>query len=158
MRTKTNFLILLSLVFLAACTKRTAAPAEETAEDVVRRFVEISASAADLGDKKKLQALCSGPMYEAFGSMPDDVFRLSYLGAKIKLIEFKVINTTTQGNSTVVHYRVVVQNDQGTDPTREASEREVEVLKSNDSKPILTIRAVRARGSDEIAFTRGMIF
>lgn len=143
----------LALAF-TACTRR----ANQTAagpEDVVREFVTLSAAAKNVSDRKTLGDLCTGEMKGAFDKMSDEVFKISYLNSSLKMHELKVIGTTTEGDTARVHYRIFLDNPHGTDPTTEANEREVELVKKDGRWLIETIRG---KGTDQIAFTRGMIF
>jgi hypothetical protein len=54
-----------------------------------------------------------------------------------------------------VRYQVVIENLQGTETTLETNEREAELKKGSNG---WAIESIRLKGSDKIAFTRGMIF
>lgn len=145
----------LALVF-ASCNRNSAdRMATAGPEDVVREFVSISSAAKGVGDRKTLGALCSGEMKNAFDKMTDEVFRISYLNTNLKVHDLKMLETVTQGDTARVHYQIFLDNPHGTDPTSETNEREVELVKRDGHWLIDTIRG---KGSDQIAFTRGMIF
>jgi len=124
-------------------------------EEVVREFVMLSANSKGLSDKQALQELCAGSMKNAFEKMTDEVFRISYLNAGLKVRDLKILETETRGDNARVHYKVVVENPHGTDPTQETNEREVDLLHEQGQ---WLIETVRGQGSDQIVFTRGMIF
>jgi hypothetical protein len=151
-------LVPLTLVFflaLASCNRHESRLANASPEDIVREFVMLSASSKGLSDKKTLQELCSGEMNSAFDKMTDEVFRISYLNTNLKVRDLKILDTSTQGETARVHYQVVVDNPHGTDPTLETNEREVDLARQQGR---WYIESIRGKGSDQIAFSRGMIF
>jgi hypothetical protein len=151
-----RFVTLVLLLASGACTYRsTPVIAARTPEETVKAFVELSATAKEPTDKKKLQDLCQGELRRTFERMTEEAFKLLYLDSKIKITELKVIEATAQADAAKVHYSVSVQNDQGTDPTQEVNEREVDLVRSQGNWFIDTIRM---KGNDRVAFTRGMIF
>ncbi len=121
----------------------------------VREFVELSAGASGLEDKVKIQNQCTGDLRRTFERMNDDAFRLIYLDSKVNIVQFKVLESLTWGQNARVHYEVSIENNQGTDPTKETNEREVDLKLVQGAWAIETIRT---KGTDRIAFTRGMIF
>jgi len=145
---------LMALLVSVSCT-RTDKYVQMPPEDIVREFVNLSATARRPADKKALGDLCAGDMRNAFDRMTDEVFRISYLNTSLKIRNFRILQTNTQGDTARVQYQVIVDNPQGTDPTRETNEREVDLTRQNNRWYIQTIRG---RGTDQIAFTRGMIF
>jgi hypothetical protein len=138
-----------------ACTRHSSRIANASPEEVVREFVMLSAGSKALSDKRSLQDLCAGDMNAAFDKMTDEVFRISYLNTNLKVRDLKILDSTTQGETARVHYQVVVDNPHGTDPTLETNEREVDLVRQQGQ---WMIDAIRGKGSDQIAFTRGMIF
>lgn len=159
------FSLVLFPLFFAACTKKQevavgAAPTVDakqdlTPEEVVKRFVELSANAkADL-DRAKLQELCSGEMRRAFERMTPEAFKISYLNSNVKIQEVKFLESKKEENTAVVLYEVSLHNAQGTDVTQESNRRKVELTKAQGA---WLIDSIRPEGSDKIAFTRGMIF
>lgn len=145
---------LLLTLLLTACTQtRNAGPARP--EDMVRAFVTWSAEAKGPGDRAKLAGLCQGRMRKAFDGLSDDAFVMSYVQHSLKIKEFKILNTDIDGNLARVHYQVEVENPAGQDPSQEINEREVELLRVDGQ---WYLEAIRPKGSDQIAFTRGMIF
>lgn len=151
--------ILLPLIVFGACTKfqmgRTSSPVELSPADTVKTFVELSASAKTPEDRKKLLEACGGDFKKAFERMSDEEFKLTYLSGDIKVEKFEVLDTSTQADTSKVHYRVMVENKQGTETTQESNEREAELRKEAKG---WVIEAIRVKGSDKVAFTRGMMF
>jgi hypothetical protein len=145
---------LLALLVSVSCT-RTDKFAAMAPDDIVREFVTLSAAARKPADKKALGDLCAGEMRNAFDTMTDEVFRISYLNTSLKIRNLRILQTNTQGDSARVQYQVIVDNPQGTDPTRETNEREVDLTRQNGR---WYIQSIRGRGTDQIAFTRGMLF
>jgi len=121
----------------------------------VRTFINLSASAKDSADKEKIKELCGGKLQNAFERMTDEAFRILYLGNNIKIVDLKIVDSNVENESAKVHYQVTVENNQGTDPTREQNDREVTLIKGASGWVIDTIQM---KGTDQIAFTRGMIF
>lgn len=146
-------LVVLSLL---SCTKKEkAVPVARPAEEVVKEFVELSARAKSLEDRRTLQDLCAGELKRAFERMSDEEFRLSYLNQQITLKRIQILDQSVEKEAARVHYQVFLQNAQGTDSTQEANEREVELKLSQGA---WYIEFIRTRGTDKLAFTRGMIF
>lgn len=166
---KSLLFVLLSAIFVfnAACIKKSTNPTTETGsatavsgsgklpEDVVKVFLELSAQAKEDADRKRLLDLCSGEMRKAFERMTSEAFRLTYLNNNVKVKSIKILETKLDNNLSRVRYQITVENNQGTDPTTEINEREVDLVKTEGDWRIDTIRP---KGSDQIAFTRGMIF
>lgn len=151
------FVFIFSLGFTACTRPAPSAPAAvkaATPEDVVRSFVDLSASVKEPGDKQKLQALCSGEMRRAFDRMPDEEFKIAY-GGELKISDVKILESKVDGDLAKIRYSVAVDNNQGTDHTKEENEREVELVKVQD---IWLLQTIRTKGVDKIAFTKGMIF
>jgi len=158
-----TLVILLSVPF-ASCVKKTETPVAappvaavplKTPEEVVRHFIDVSATAKTDGDRQKLQELCSGEMRRAFETMTPEAFRIAYLSNNVKVNEIKIIENTTKNETAVIRYQVSLDNAQGTDVTKETNEREVELAETQGN---WYINSIRPKGSDKIAFTRGMIF
>ena len=155
-----NKILALSAVVLvfSACIKRSGAPAAHAGrspDEVVRSFIELSTTAKEPSDRKKLQELCLGELRRTFERMNDEAFRLIYLDTKVAVLEFKVVESSMQGETAKIHYQVMVDNKQGTDPTRELNSREVDLTRSQGA---WYIESIRMKGSDQVAFTRGMLF
>lgn len=155
-----SFIVL--TVFFWACTPKQAAqtPVSQATpqvlpNEVVKTFIELSASAKNIEDKRKLQDQCAGELRRAFERMSDEEFRLSYLSTQVKIEGLKILDSTIQNDSARVRYEVALENHQGTDVTHEVNEREVELSRSQGS---WFIEFIRLKGSDKLAFTRGMIF
>jgi len=149
---------LLPLVFFASCTKlgifSPTRPAKSP-EEVVKSFIELSASAKEFTDKKKLEELCAGELRRALERMTDEAFKISYIANQIKIKEIKILESTTQNDTAKIRYQIAVENQSGTEPTDEINEREVELTRSQGH---WYIASIRIKGTDKIAFTRGMIF
>jgi len=145
------------LLLSAACIRSTteSLQAARYPDETVRNFLSLSAGAKSGEDRKRLEGMCYGKMRDAFAQMSDDVFRLSYLGGSIKILDIKVVETSTKEDVAKVRYQVSVENRQGTDPTRETNEREVELARNQG---LWYIASIKAQGTDKIAFTNGMIF
>lgn len=156
---------LIAFFFNSACTKKEAAsattpapvsaPNAKSAEDVVKQFIEYSSVAKEDADRKRLLDLCTGEMRAAFEKMTAEAFRLTYLNNNVKVKSVKILDSRTEKETARVRYQITIDNNQGTDPTQEINEREVDLVLSNGTWYIETIRP---KGSDKIAFTRGMIF
>ena len=156
-----GFCVLLAAFFMACTPKQAAQNSanQQTAQvlpnEVVKTFVELSASAKSIEDKRKLQDQCAGELRRAFERMSDEEFRLSYLATQVKIQGLKILESNIQNDSARVRYELSVENHQGTDVTHEVNEREVELIRSQGS---WFIEFIRLKGSDKLAFTRGMIF
>lgn len=138
------------------CTKKASIPeASRSAEDVVKEFVTLSASAKNAVDKKTLEGLCTGEMAKAFEQMTDEQFRIFYLNGNLGIQSIQVLESKVDGEAAIVRYQVTVENRQGTDVTKEVNDREVALKLSSGN---WLIDSVRARGADKLVFTRGMIF
>ena len=150
------FLALGGLFLSLACTKSSPkAMAGASADDVVKSFVELSASARGEFDRKKLQELCAGEMRRTFERMNDEAFKVIYLDSKTAILDFKILESKVEAEAAKVAYQVTVDNRQGTDPTREINQREVDLRREGGA---WRIENIRMRGSDQVAFTRGMLF
>jgi len=147
--------LLLNLSCSAIFSRLSSERRSQTAEQVVREFVMLSAASETLQDKGKLQSLCVGELRAAFGEMTDDMFRMTYLGGKLKVQDLVTVHQVEQDDAAHVRYQITVQNFQGTDPTLEINEREVDLIKRDGA---WFINDIRIKGSDRLAFTRGMIF
>ena len=154
---KLSALIVGVFFIFSACTKEGTQSVTNnlSPEDTVRRFVELSAGSTSPDDKRKIQALCVGELRRTFERMTDEAFRLLYLDSKLKIVDLKILETTTQADNSKVRYQVTVENRQGTDVTKEINEREVDLVRSQGG---WYIDSIRTRGTDQVAFTRGMIF
>jgi len=115
----------------------------------------MSADVKGTSDKKKLATMCQGRILKAFDSISDDAFQVHYLNQPLKIKSFQVLGSAEDGNLARVHYQVQIENPNGQDPTQEIAEREVELLRVDGQ---WYLEAIRPKGSDQIAFTRGMIF
>lgn len=156
---------------LSACTcsktgaPPTAAPAaapvgavalsQSSPEDTVKSFLTLSSGAQSMVDRDRLQKLCVGEMRRAFERMTEEGFRLTYLNNGIKLKEIKVIEAKVENDAAKLRYRIAVDNAQGTDTTAETNEREVELVRTQGSWYIETIRL---KDTDRVAFVNGMLF
>lgn len=155
-------LTLIFLFFFVACIKNSTPPPVATSKvsdaipsEVVKMFVTLSATAKSLEDKAKLVDSCGGDFKTAFERMSEDEFKLTYLTGQIKVDNIEILDTTIDKDVAKVHYRVSIENKQGTETTQETNEREA-VLKKGSSG--WAIEAIRLKGSDKLAFTRGMMF
>lgn len=126
-----------------------------TPEETVKQFVELSASAKETDDKRRLEELTAGELRRAFSQMSDESFRMTYLNHAIKIKDLKILESVKEGAAAKVSYSVSVENPQGTDITHETNEREVLLTQSQGA---WYIESLRPKGSDRIAFTKGMIF
>lgn len=145
-----------SIALFLSCTRHQTAPqAGKSAEEVVKVFVQLSASAKEVEDRKRLQDYCSGELRRTFERMNDEAFRLIYLDGKIAILDLKILESKEDKDTARVAYQITVDNKQGTDPTREVNSREVELERSQGA---WYIESIRMKGSDQIAFTRGMLF
>lgn len=142
-------------LFSSACVKKTPNTTATPPQDTVRRFVELSAGVKEDTDKQKLLELCQGEMRRALERMTPEAFRVAYMSNAVKLKEVKILNTELEAQTAKVSYQVFLDNPQGTDPTQEINQREVELVLVAGS---WLIENIKAQGSDQIAFTRGMIF
>lgn len=152
------FLGILTGLILTSCIKKSSDAthaALEAPDAVVKKFVEISAAVKEDGDKNKLMQLCQGEMRRAFERMTPEAFRVAYMSNSVKIKEIKILNSSTTDLSAKVSYQVTLDNPHGTDPTQEINSREVELVQSGGT---WLIDNIKPHGSDQIAFTRGMIF
>lgn len=147
------------LLLVTACIKtqrvQTAQLSQLTPPDVVKTFVQLSASATQLADKKVLLEATGGDLRKAFERMTDEEFKLTYMSGQLKVEKVDILEATVQNDTAKVRYLVVIENAQGTETTQEANEREAELNKTPSG---WVVGAIRLKGSDKIAFTRGMIF
>lgn len=154
------------VVFFSACVKKQPeAPSNaaieapgmtsKSPEEVVKYFIELSAAAKEDDVRNKLQGLCQGEMRQAFERMTPEAFKISYLDSNLKLKDVKILEKSTENTKAKVVYEVLLDNPTGTDATTETNQREVELVQQQGAWYIETIRP---KGSDKIAFTRGMIF
>ncbi len=143
-----------AFLFFAACTETIPPSEHATPTEAVKKFVELSASAKELKDRKALQAMTIGELKRAFDRMSDEDFKAHYLGEKITLqdLQIKVVDETKE--KAKVRYTVTVVNQQGSDKTNEVNEREV-ILGA--SRGFWFIESLTPVGSDKIAFTKGLI-
>ncbi len=126
-----------------------------SAPEVVKSFVQLSASAKTSQDKKQLIDSSGGNLRRAFERMSEDEFKLTYLSGQLKVEKVDILDTSIQNDVAKVRYQVVIENLQGTETTLETNEREAELKKGANG---WAIESIRLKGSDKIAFTRGMIF
>lgn len=146
--------IALTLLVLVSCTRSQTSETANPAQ-MVELFVRMSSDVKSPTDKQRLAQLCQGRLKKAFDAISDEVFLVSYVNQPIKIKNLQVISTAVDGNLARVHYQVQVENPHGQDPTEETNEREVEMLRVDGQ---WYLEAIRPKGSDQIAFTRGMIF
>lgn len=151
---------LLPLLFLfqTACTRSGDKVLEvkgRTPVETVNEFILLSGTAKKLGDKRRLEELTAGEMRRAFSQMSDEAFKITYLNNLLTINEVKILESSQDGETAKVVYSVSVENAQGTDLTRETNIREVILTPSQGS---WYIESLRPRGSDRVAFTKGMIF
>ncbi|MCB0416110.1 MAG: hypothetical protein KDD39_00575 [Bdellovibrionales bacterium] len=153
---KIKFLLLaLVLVWGTSCNRFSVSHKGLAPEDVVKSFVELSASSKNLSDRRRLADFCAGELRRAFERMTDEAFKLSYTTTQLNIKEFAVVSSAIVERQATVRYRVVVENGTGTDPTLETNEREVELV---ENRGAWFLENIRPYGSDQIAFTHGMIF
>jgi hypothetical protein len=155
-----SLLLVVVLLMSSACVKKDAATPGVSAANIapeltVKKFVEISAGVKSDGDRQKLLELCQGELRRAFERMTPEAFKVAYLSNAIKVKEVKILDSKIENNVARISYEVSLENSQGTDTTLETNTREVELVMAGNTWLIETIRA---KGSDSIAFTRGMIF
>lgn len=147
------------LLLVTACVKnqqvQSPSLSQLTAPEVVKTFVQMSATAKDLADKKTLLESTGGELRGAFERMTDEEFKLTYLSGQLKIEKIDILDTSIQNDVAKVRYQVVIENSQGTETTQETNEREAELKKVASG---WVVEAIRLKGSDKIAFTRGMIF
>ncbi len=140
--------------FLMSCTgSKLQTPSKP--EDRVQLFVRLSSDVKSPDDKAMLAQMCQGRMRQAIDAISDDAFSVAYVNQPIEVKDFKVVQTEIDGNLARVHYRLEILNPNGQDTTVETNEREVELLRVDGQ---WFLEAIRPKGSDQIAFTRGMIF
>ncbi|MBM4304985.1 MAG: DUF1131 domain-containing protein [Deltaproteobacteria bacterium] len=153
-----KLLLLISLGFFG-CTKlqqsQTVKLENLTAPEVVKTFVQLSGAAKTLKDKKTLLETSGGNLRRAFERMSDEEFKLTYLSGQLKIEKVDILDTVIQNERAKVRYQVAIENSQGTETTHETNEREAELKKGPSG---WVIELIRLKGSDKIAFTRGMIF
>jgi PBP1b-binding outer membrane lipoprotein LpoB len=157
---KTSSLILgvFLAMILASCVKKAGdatSTVSDTPDSVVKKFVEISATVKEDTDRQKLMQLCQGEMRRAFERMTPEAFRVAYMSNAVKIKEIKILNSTVTDAAAKVSYQITLDNPHGTDPTQEINSREVELVQSGGA---WLIDNIKPHGSDQIAFTRGMIF
>jgi len=154
---KSAFLIVSIFLLLTGCTKGSSvvSHAGKTPEEVVKMFIEASAGSKQADDRRHLQDLCSGEMRRTFERMNEEAFRMIYLDAKVSVVELKFAEAKVTGDTAKIAYQLTVDNKQGTDPTREVNSREVDLTRVNGA---WFIDNIRMRGTDQVAFTRGMLF
>ncbi len=142
------------ILALAGCTQKASVEAIRP-EALVESFVRMSSDVKSSEDLKKLSGMCQGRMKKAFDGISSESFEVSYVNQPIKIKNLRILQAAEDGNLARVHYLVETENPNGQEPTIEASEREVELLKVDGN---WYLEAIRPKGSDQIAFTRGMIF
>ena len=147
---------LCAFLSLTACIKKAGmSHSGLSPEQVVQGFVDLSAGAKEAKDQERLQQFCSGDLRRTLERMNEEAFRLIYLDNEIKVLDYKVLDQKQEGDTASVVYRLTLDNKQGTDQTREVNTREVELRRQGDS---WFITGIRVKGTDQVAFTRGMIF
>lgn len=155
--TRTSFLVAVTALFIftTACVKKTDPNVSSAPQDTVKKFVELSAGVKDESDRQKLLELCQGEMRRAFERMSPEAFKVAYLAGGVKLKAVKVVETSINDKTAKVSYEVFLENPSGSDRTDEINRREVELVLVGNS---WLIENIKPQGSDQIAFTRGMIF
>ena len=152
-------LFVISLALSLSCTRKQAAlfspSSSRSPEDTVKQFLDISAQAKSKDDRKRLQELCQGDLRRAFERMNDEAFQLIYLDSRVTILEMKILESKTESDAATIGYQVTVDNQQGTDRTKEINQREVELKRTNGT---WLISSIRVKGTDQIAFTKGMFF
>ena len=148
---------LLVILLLVSCTKFPffTRVVDKTPEQVVESFLKVSASATNLKDKQEILEMCHGELKRIFERMSDEMFTMSYLSKAIAIKDLKIVSSSIDKDVARIRYQLIVENKQGTDPTNETNQREVELSRVNGQWRIDSIRLV---GSDQIAFSRGMVF
>jgi len=148
---------LLCLFFFSSCTKwhELFTPVGRGPDEILKSFLHLSAGVKGAEDKKKLEGMCSGELRRAFERMSDEMFKLSYQNSQIEIKDLKFTENEVKGDGARLVYRVSIDNRQGTELTHETAEREVEMIRIQGT---WFLDSIRARGSDQIAFTRGIIF
>ncbi|MCB0403301.1 MAG: hypothetical protein KDD51_00850 [Bdellovibrionales bacterium] len=153
---KTKIVVLTLVLFLgSSCNRFSVTHKGKAPDEVVKSFVELSATSKDLSDRRRLADFCAGELRRAFERMTDEAFKLSYTTSQLNIKEFSVVSSAIVERQATVRYRVVVENGTGTDPTLEINEREVELT---ENRGAWFLENIRPYGSDQIAFTHGMIF
>ena len=148
--------LLAVVVFSVACIKNNPSQAiPETPEELLKEFINVSASTTKPEDKKRLQELCAGELRRTFERMNYEAFRLIYVDTKIKVTSLKILNSDEQKELAKIQYEVSIENQGGTDPTKEINSREVEFSRKDGR---WYIESIRMLGKDQVAFTRGMLF
>ncbi len=159
MTKKFTFVTLLTMLLLTSCTRSCSrlgrVDAPRTPEEAVKRFVDWSAGAKEPTERERLATLCSGELRRAFERMTEESFRVAYLTNAVKIDEFKVLASEIKEGTARIHYRITLENRQGSDTTKETNEREVDLISTSGA---WFVDSIRTKGSDQIAFTRGMIF
>lgn len=151
-------LLNLTVFFLVGCTpsaENKKLPSFQLPEDIVKEFVMLSANADELSDKNQLAQMCEGEMKKAFEDMNVEQFKLYYLNDNLSVQEFKVLSSSKERGQARVVYQVTIENKQGTDVTKEANQREVDLIETPQG---WLIQSIRASGTDKISFMKGMIF
>lgn len=106
-------------------------------------------------DKRVISEMCHGELKRIFERMSDEMFTMSYLSRQVVLDGIRILESNIDKDIARIRYEVKAQNKQGTDPTIEINTREVELTKVDGQ---WRIDSIRPRGSDQIAFSRGMVF
>lgn len=142
---------------VASCTKIPwfSRSADKAPNEVVKEFLKLSAEASDLKDKGVIAQMCHGELKRIFERMSDEMFTMSYLSKQVALQEVRILDSTVDKEVARIRYEVKVDNKQGTDPTIENTTREVELTRVEGQ---WRIDSIRPQGSDQIAFSRGMVF
>jgi len=117
--------------------------------------VGLSANAKETRDRKELLGMCTGELRRTFERMSDEAFQIIYLESKLTILDFKVLEKEEKEASSRLTYEVSVDNQQGTSPTVETNQREVQLTQVDGQ---WYLKEIHVKGTDQVAFTRGMIF
>lgn len=159
--TQVSATLMLAAIGLVGCTPKTGTPAAGDAGTpqepaaVVRKFVDLSAHAKDLRDRKALEEMSTGPVRDAFTKMSEENFQMSYLGNRLRVKDLVIVESHQEGAAAIVRYKVTIENAGGSDTTTETNERQVQ-LRQADGRWV--IENLQVYGTDKIAFTNGMLF
>jgi hypothetical protein len=127
----------------------------DTPAELVEEFVRLSVASTAAADRLRLRDMCKGKLRDAFDKMSPDNFQMSYLSGGIAIENFEILSAKVDGVDAVVHYKVKIQNRQGSQHTSENNERAVSLVRIGES---WFLDSIRPTGKDEIAFVNGMMF
>lgn len=147
----------MGLLVFVCCTRHSAMVEAQLIPEVqqtVKHFVELSTTVRSGADRKRLVALCAGELRGAFERLSDAMFQAVYVNSRVKIASLEILDTKIAAGRAIVRYRVSVLNERGTDQTQETNEREAQLVLSDS---VWYVESIHPRGSDQIAFTKGMI-